>query len=365
MNTTNVPRTTSFLRRAGWPRGTVGPIEMGYAAVAAAAVLWGLFAAKFWVFTTTVALLLAISALGLTAVVGWAREMSLVQAGLTGTAVYVGGYAYRSQGGWGWPFLLAVACAVVVAVLLSLLVALATVRLSGIYILVLTLALQMTIEQTVFVERKLTGGLRPLSTPRPEIIGISFVSDRAFFFLCLGVLGVMLLLLARLRASRHGRALMLVGTDRQAAASVGISPWRYKMFAFAVAGFFAGVAGAFTAPLFGTPPSPLSYLSLNSLFYLAIPVLAGFQCLLGVVLVAVAFGLAPQALEPWHISPLILGGAGLLAGTLAGRSGISGVVSNLLRVRRRQRATAELDVRDGAGRTLDEEKAFAFSGEER
>jgi ABC-type branched-subunit amino acid transport system permease subunit len=320
---------------------TIGLNHASYAAFAAVAIAWAFVAADYWVFITTATILLAISTLGLTVVVGWAREVSLMQAGLTGTAVYLGGYAYRQEGGWGLPFLVAAAFAIGVVVLLSVLVSLATAKLSGIYIMVLTLGLQMTIERSIFAETRLTGGISALHTPRPRALGISFTGDRAFYFLCLAMLGLAVLVLVRLRSSRHGQALVLVGTDRQAAASVGISPWRYKIFAFAVAGFFAGVAGVLTAPLFGTPPAALTtYFSLNSLFYLAIPVLAGFQSLFGVVLVAAVFGLAPQALEPFRISPLLLGGVGLLLGTLAGRAGVSGLISDQLRARRRRRATA-------------------------
>ena len=67
---------------------------------------------------------------------------------------------------------------------------------------------------------------------------------------------------------------------------------------------------------------------------------AGFGSLLGVVVVAVVFGLAPQALEPFRISPLILGGVGLTIGTLAGRAGLSGVVRDQMRSWRRRRAEA-------------------------
>jgi ABC-type branched-subunit amino acid transport system permease subunit len=132
-----------------------------------------------------------------------------------------------------------------------------------------------------------------------------------------------------LRNSRFGRSLLLVGTDRQAAASVGISPWRYKIFAFVLSGFLAGVAGVLTAPLFGTPPYPFAFFAFTSLAYLAIPVVAGFGSLLGVVLVAVFY---------------VLAGFGVAAGTLAGRAGLSGVVQNYLRARR----PVEVDARSAA-----------------
>ncbi|MGH9000367.1 MAG: ABC transporter permease subunit [Acidimicrobiia bacterium] len=300
------------------------------ALVAAVAVTWVFFGANYWVFTVTAGLILAIAALGLMVVVGWGREVSLMQAGLTGTAAYITGYAYRAGDGWGLPFVLAVAVAVAVVVALSVVVALGTARLSGIYIMVLTLALQIVIEKTFFTNSALTGGITGFTTPRPWLFGVDLNSDRAFYFFTLGVLAAMLALLARFRRSRFGRSLLLVGQDRQAAASVGVSTWRYKIFAFAIAGVFAGVAGALSAPLFRSPPGPLQYTALNSLLYLSIPVVAGFTSLAGVVLVAVAFVAAPQALESYHVSPSILAGTALVVGILAGQRGLSGALGDLL-----------------------------------
>jgi ABC-type branched-subunit amino acid transport system permease subunit len=320
----------------------MSPTAYGYGLLGGTAVLWALLAPSYWVFTATTAVLLAITTLGLTVVVGWVREVSLVQAGLVGTSMYISGYLYRDEGG-GWPFLAAAAVGIGVVVLLSVLVSLSTARLSGVYILVLTLGLQITIERTIFANLKLTTGEgtgATLVTPRPALPGLSFASDRAFYFLCLFLLGLVLVVLSRLRNSRFGRSLLLVGTDRQAAASVGISPWRYKVFAFAIAGFMAGVAGVLTAPLFGTPPYPFAFFAFTSLAYLAIPVVAGFGSLLGVVLVALFYGLSPQALEPMRISPLILAGLGVAIGTLAGRAGLSGLVQDWIRSRQRRAAAA-------------------------
>jgi ABC-type branched-subunit amino acid transport system ATPase component/ABC-type branched-subunit amino acid transport system permease subunit len=273
---------------------------------------------------------LAISTLGLLVLVGWAREVSLAQAGLTATSIYICGFAMRDGDGWGWPYLASAALAIGVVVLMSLGVSLATAKMSGIYIIILTLALQVTIEKTFFSSITLieTDPENPIT--RPELLGVSLRGDRAYFLFSLAVLGLVILFLARLRASRFGRGLMLAGTDRQAASAVGVSPWRAKIFAFVLAGFCAGLAGAVTAPLYPTPPSYISYLAIFSLFYLAIPVMAGFRSLLAVAVVAVAFAVTPQALEHLHISPLTLGAVGLLTGTMAGPGGVSGVVLDLV-----------------------------------
>jgi ABC-type branched-subunit amino acid transport system ATPase component/ABC-type branched-subunit amino acid transport system permease subunit len=298
---------------------------------AALAVAWPFLAENSTIFTVTGGLLLGIAALGLVAVVGWSREVSLVQAGLTGTAAYISGYLYRPVGGRGLPVVVAALIAIAVVVGLSMLVALGTARLSGIYIMILTLALQLVIEKTFFQSATLTGGLNAVTTPRPWLFGVDLDNDRAFYLFVLAVAGVAVLLLSRLRRSKFGRSLLLVGADKRVAASVGISPWSYKIFAFALAGVFAGVAGALSAPLYHSPPGTLAYTTLNSLLYLSIPVVAGFTSLGSVVLVGVVFVYAPQALESYHLSPFILAGAALSVGILVGSRGLSGAAADLVR----------------------------------
>ena len=317
--------------------------------LAAVIGLWTMLAAPFWLFTSTTGIVLAISTLGLLVLVGWAREVSLSQAGLTASAIYLTAYAMRGGAGLDWPFLPSAALGIGAAVLMSLLVAMATVRLSGIYIIILTLALQVTIEKTIFSNITLIETAPDHTIPRPAFFGVHLESDRAYFLFALGVLGLVILFLARLRASRFGRSLMLAGTDRQAASAVGVSPWRAKIFAFCLAGGLAGLAGAVTAPLYPTPPSYISYLAIFSLTYLGIPVLAGFRSLVAVPIVAMVFAMTPQALEAFHISPLFLGAAGLLTGTLAGPGGASGLILDYVHhLKTKASRRGDVDVRDAA-----------------
>lgn len=337
----------------------IGVREVGAAVLVLVAVGWIFPAPGYWIFTANSGLILAAAALGLMVVVGWTREVSLAQAGLTGTAMFITAFAYRGGSGWGWPYLAAVAFGIAVVVALSVLVALATARLSGIYILILTLALQVTIEKTFFTHQQLIQADPTYPVPRPSLLGVHLDSDRSYYLFSLVVVAILMLFLARLRASRFGRGLILAGTDRQAASSVGVSPWRAKIFAFALAGLCAGVAGAITAPLYTTPPSFIAYVSLYSLFYLAIPVLAGFRSILGVAGVAMLFSVVPQALEHYRISPLFLGGFGLMLGTMAGPAGLSGLAASLLKRYRDHRLHREstIDVSDAGSFTEPAEAA--------
>ncbi len=256
------------------------------------AVGWVHMVPKFWVFLGGAACLLAISGLGIAVVVGWAGEVSLASASLVGTSVYLTGYMVRGDG-LDLPFLVGLGAGMVVAAALHSIAALATAKLSGIYVMVLTLGLQVTIERTVFSVSKLTGGAEGVYLSRPSFLGLHFDSDTSFYYLCLGALAMVVVFLTLFRQSRHGRAMLLVRTNREAAAAVGISPWRYKILAFVICGLLLGLAGGMTAPLYRSPPTLLQYLSFASLFLLAVPVTAGSESLISVIIVAFAFTMLP------------------------------------------------------------------------
>lgn len=330
-------------------------------------VLYPLVGANNWVYNVTTGLVLAISALGLLVVVGWGREISLAQAGITGAACYISGFAAREYQGSVWniplidlprgtytglPFPLAALWGIGFAVVVSVLVSLVAMRLSGVYVIVLTLSLQFLIDSSLFTEAALTGGLSPLETPRPEVLGASLTcaepcssslsSDDRIYYFILAFLLVSMYFLHRFRQSRFGRSMIMVGVDPAAAAAVGVSPWKYKVAAFAIAGGFAGLGGALLAPFYGTPPGVFEFNAFNSLFYLSIPIMAGFESLIAVVSVALLFRLAPLLLAEVDIelNGYLLGGLGLAVGILLGPRGVGGFVSDIFDSRARQKRKA-------------------------
>jgi branched-chain amino acid transport system permease protein len=333
------------------PLGKLLPGVVGF--VALAAIVPPLLA-DYWVFLVTAGLLTAITAMGLAIIVGWVGEVNLAGAGLLGASVYVTGYFYRVGESRmnGWPFIPAALVGILFAAFLSGLVAIPTARFSGIYVMVLTLGLQITLERTLFSFPWIIGGFgRNVIVNRPEFLGMSFDSDLRFFYLCLAAAVAAGLFVHALRRSRHGRAMNLIRTDKRAAAAVGISPWRYKIIAFAIGGGLIGLAGAFTAPLYRSPPAIIQFVAFQSLFLLAIPVVAGTRTLLGIAAVSISFALIPQALESHHLSPYLLGGIGLIAGTIVGPGGLGG---NLLEILQKKKEVAILSAVGGDAPALPE-----------
>jgi ABC-type branched-subunit amino acid transport system ATPase component/ABC-type branched-subunit amino acid transport system permease subunit len=311
-------------------------------AVVAVGTLWLATAPDYWIFTVSCAVPLAVVALGLLVLQGWAREISLASAGLFATAMYVFGFLNRQDNvGRGIPWVLAALLTLALVAGLMAAVAAVSVRLPAIYLIVLTLGLQTTLERVVFTQGNLSGGVsggterqEPITNPRPYFFGLDLTGDTVFYLFLLAWLSVVLALLVRLRHSPAGLAMFLVGDDRQAASAVGISPLRYRLAAYVLSGTLAGVGGILGSWLFVNPPVFVGYLAPTSLMMLAIPVLAGLDSIAWVLAVATVFQVLPMAVESWHINAFQLAGVGLLTGAAMGSRGLGGRTRDLAQRRR-------------------------------
>ena len=347
--------------------------HIGSVALAIALIGWISLFPNYLVYTLTAAIPVAFAGLGLLVLQGWSRELSLATAGLYATSLYCYGYFARPDSpeskldkeGLGIPWVLAAIMAVAVVTLLMAMIAGASVKLPGIYLVILTLGLQLFIERAIYPIGQLSGGLSggnggaPLSTPRPEFFGLNIQSDNAFYLFCLGWLAVTLMVLVRLRHSPTGLAFLLVGADRQAAAAVGIPPVKFRLLAFVTSGLLAGLGGVMACWLFVTPPVNLQYTVVTSLLMLSIPVLAGVDSMAWVLVVVGALQVIPVALERYHIAIEMMAGAALLLGACFGARGVGGRSKDLVRrVRFGDRITRTTRVKHSAD-TLREHTGLA------
>ena len=93
--------------------------------------------------------------------------------------------------------------------------------------------------------------------PNPTFFGIQLTSERQKYFLILGLCILTQITLMRLVKSRFGRSLQAIRDDELAARVMGVESFKYKVLSFAIAAFYAGIAGAFYA-------SWISYISPDS-----------------------------------------------------------------------------------------------------
>jgi branched-chain amino acid transport system permease protein len=166
-----------------------------------------------------------------------------------GHAMFFGGGAYAfaltlQKTGLGIPSAMLVA--VGFSALIALVIGAICVRLKEIYFSFLTLAFQMLIHSVILTWTSLTGGDQGLTggIPRPPFLGLNLAITTHLYWFA-SVVGVACLLLMRyILQSPYGYTLRMVRDNADRAQFLGINVWRIKLYAFILAGSFAGVGGA-------------------------------------------------------------------------------------------------------------------------
>lgn len=212
-------------------------------AFGAAAFLAPAFLNSYLMYLLTWIAIYAIAGTGLTVLMGWTGQVALAHAGLFG----VGAYGTVYLGGHGWPWPAAAIASSLVGAALGILVGLPAVRLRGFYLAIATLAFGQLLHQGFIQLAPITRGPRGIAVPPIEVAGIDTPS--VIWYLSVLVLAVMVGLLAVLGRSHIGRCLKAVRDIEVATGSLGIAATRYKLLAFGISAFIAGLAGAIFSQL--------------------------------------------------------------------------------------------------------------------
>jgi ABC-type branched-subunit amino acid transport system ATPase component/branched-subunit amino acid ABC-type transport system permease component len=267
------------LGRAPRPRSLLGPTIAGSAIGVAALVL----TTGTWRAAVIGTFIAAVIGLSLVVVTGYAGQVSLAQLALAGTA------AFTLSGlteGWGVPFPIAPLLAALVATAIGVAVGLPALRVRGLTLGVVTLALAYAIEAVWFRNTDIVSTQGARVTP-PELFGIDLGIGvgRAFpriefGLLCLVTLVLVALGVALLRRSTLGSAMLAVRANERSAAAAGVNVVRVKVASFALASFIAGLGGSLLAYRLGVVTFQ-SFTAIGGLALLSTAYLAGITSVWG------------------------------------------------------------------------------------
>ena len=196
-----------------------------------------------------------------------------------------------------WPFWTAMIAAGVVAAVAGLAVGVPSLRLSGPYLAVATLALVIALPPILEKYADVTGGhqgLRVPQPPAPGFLGDTLDRQQWFFFLSFITLVLLAALAWIIVRSRWGRAFVAIRDTEIGAAAVGISVARYKVLAFVISAFYAGIAGsvfAFAVSGYVSPQSVPVVLSIN---YFTAIVIGGLGSIMGSIIGGFVVVLLPE-----------------------------------------------------------------------
>lgn len=261
-------------------------------------------------------LIFAATALGLNIVVGLAGLLDLGYIAFLGAGAYVGAtmsYSAFATIGWKPPFLVVMILGGVISSILGLIIGSPTLRVSGDYLAIVTLAFGEIFRLAMF---NLDGQSGPMITrgsnginaipdlnffgfnfgDTHQILGIAIPRAGNYYFVLIALIIFVIVVFTHLNNSRIGRGWVAIREDERAAEAMGVNVFGLKILAFAGGASLAGMAGTVKAHM-DQAVSPDSYIFLESAFLLAAVVLGGMGTVGGVLVGAAILKFLPEKLR--------------------------------------------------------------------
>jgi branched-chain amino acid transport system permease protein len=295
---------------------------------------------SFVILLATRALAFSILVMSLDILLGFTGLASLGQAAYLGVGAYATAIlATKYQFGLGWDFWLVVLIGILVGAALAAVFGLLAIRATGVYFLMITLALGQCVWGLAYRWNSLTGGDNGINMRERPKFGIDLADEVTFFYVVFGFFAVSLLAMYTLVRSPFGRSLLGIRERELRMKILGYNTWLHKYIAFVIAGAFGGLSGVLWAHTAGIV-SPENVVLTTSVDALLMAVLGGAGTLVGGVIGAViVFGLREylSTLVPWW--QYVLGGVYVLT-IFYLPTGLMGIPERL-RQRRKMAGTKE------------------------
>ncbi len=271
---------------------TRSQLALGAAAVAALALFPLLVHNPYYIHLLETIMIYAIVLFGLDIVVGYTGQVSLGHAGLFGIGSYTAGVLVIKLGAGLW---LTLPAAIAVTAAFGALLALPALRVSGPYLAMVTLAFGTIIQILINEMSFLTEGPLGIKLAKPLLFGVK-LGERGWFWVVALALVVSLVVVHRVLRSHLGRAFEALRGSPVASDCMGVSVYRYKVYAFVISAGLAGLAGALYA-YSEQFISPNTYnFELTVMFLLAV-IMGGRKTRSGALLGAAIVVLLPKLLD--------------------------------------------------------------------
>jgi branched-chain amino acid transport system permease protein len=286
----------------------------------------------------TLVLVYAVAVLGLNLLVGYSGQISLGHGAFFALGAYVSAILVAKE---GFPHLLTIPVAAAICFAAGLMLGLPALRLRGLYLALVTLAVAIAVPQLIKRFEGLTEGTQGLNVLRPSTPSwVPLADDQFLYFLTLLLALPMFVLASNLVRGRVGRALIAIRENEIAAKTMGVNLATFKAGTFAIGSMYAGVGGALYTFSIGFV-APESFTLTLSFAFLAAIVVGGLATITGAIFGALFIEFVPvYASDVNEALAGVIYGAVLIAFMYALRDGIVGLGKRLLRLAGRARGDA-------------------------
>jgi branched-chain amino acid transport system permease protein len=234
--------------------------------------LWG---NPYVIYLINLSCIAVVAALGLNLLIGYTGQISLGHAAFIAIGAYTTAILSSKV---GLPFWVCLLASGGVAAAVGCGLGIPCLRLKGLYLAMATMSFGVVVEFVIITWGRLTGGIRGINVAKVVIFGFPLDSDNKMYYFLVVLTGLSILAIKNLVRTRVGRAFIAI-RDRDIAAEVmGVNITGYKVMAFTISSFFAGVAGGMYQ-------------------YLAMIIVGGLGTILGSIFGAVFIVLIPELIK--------------------------------------------------------------------
>jgi branched-chain amino acid transport system permease protein len=259
----------------------------------------------YWLHVMILALYYALLASSWTMLAGFAGQFSFAHMALAGIGAYTSALLVLHL---QLPIWAGIIVGALVATLAGLLVGVLVLRMTGAYLALFTIAFAEVVRISLNAQYRFTSGASGLTVPHLY----QTVSKIPYYYTIVGLLAVSLWVMRSVLRSRYGLFFRAIREDEDAAAAMGVNTVRYKIMAFLISSFFAGLAGGFFAHYIGviTPDSIMEIARMGLL--IAMSVIGGIESLAGAVLGAVVVEFLEEFLRAFGLWRFVIFGSVLV-----------------------------------------------------
>ena len=231
-----------------------------------------------------------IGALGLNILVGYTGQVSIGHGAFMSVGAYTAAnLATRLDSPWPVNLL----AGGLMAAAVGAVVGIPSLRIKGLYLAIATLAGQLIIEWTINHVTFISGGVQAsIDVPRPRLGSMVLNTQRDMYYFLLVFVVIAIVGSMNLIRSRVGRAFIAIRDQDIAAEIIGIDIFRYKLLAFAISSFYAGVTGVLYTYFLGIANYEQFQIGV-SIDYLAMIIIGGLGSILGSIFGAIFVTLLP------------------------------------------------------------------------
>ncbi len=281
-----------------------------------------LFLDNYWLSTVNGIGIIIVAATGLNILVGYCGQLSIGHAGFMAVGAYTSAILSSKL---GLPFPAAFICSGLAAGAVGLVFGIPSVRVKGFYLAITSIAAQFIIIWVIEHWTSLTGGPNGMSVPYASVGGFIFDTETKLFYLIIGIAVAVIFFAKNIARTRVGRAFIAIRDNDLAAEVMGVNLFYYKMLAFFIGCFLAGIAGSLLAWETGSI-SVDHFTFMNSILYVGMIIIGGLGHTLGPILGVTLIQLLQVGMT--KLTPALQEGLPFLPGAFA--TGLAPMVFGLI-----------------------------------